>query len=93
MSCGVGHRCGLDSALLLWLWHRQVAAAPIQLLAWELPYAAGAALKSKKRKASPGQRQSGPLLSRGATMRKIYRELFYSHSKFLVISPGPLFLY
>ena len=31
---------------LLWLWHRLAAAAVIQFLAWELPYATGAALKS-----------------------------------------------
>ena len=47
MSCGVGHRHSLDPSLL-WLWHRQAAAAPIQPLAWEPPYAAGVALKSKK---------------------------------------------
>ena len=46
MSCGVGHRCGLDLALL-WLWCR-LAAAPIHPLTWELPYAADAVLKSKK---------------------------------------------
>jgi len=32
----------LDPALL-WLWRRPVATAPIQPLAWEPPYAAGAA--------------------------------------------------
>ena len=47
--CHVGHRCGLDPALL-WLWCRLTAAAPIQPLAWELPYAAGTALKDKKAK-------------------------------------------
>ena len=31
---------------LLWLWHRPAAVAPIRPLAWEPPYAAGAALKS-----------------------------------------------
>jgi len=36
--------------MLLWLWPRQAAAAPIQPLAWELPYATGVALKSKQRK-------------------------------------------
>ena len=36
--------------LLLWLWHRPAAIAPIGLLAWELPFAAPAALKSKKKK-------------------------------------------
>ena len=30
------------------LWHRPTATAPIEPLAWELPYAAGAALKRKK---------------------------------------------
>ena len=47
MSFGVGCRCGSDPALL-WPWHRPAAAAPIQPLAWEHPYATGAALKRKK---------------------------------------------
>ena len=34
---------------MLWLWCRPVAVAPVQLLAWELPYAAGAALKKNKK--------------------------------------------
>ena len=43
-------RCvGLDLALL-WLWCKLVGIAPIQPLAWELPYAAGAAQKKKKKK-------------------------------------------
>ena len=33
---------------LLWLWHRPAAVAPIGPLAWEPPYAAGAALKSQR---------------------------------------------
>ena len=49
MSCGVGRRCTSDLALL-WLWHRLVAIALILPLAWEPPYSAGAALKSKKNK-------------------------------------------
>ena len=49
MSCGVGHRHGLD-LVLLWLWCRSVATAPIRPLAWEPPYAEGAALKEQKRK-------------------------------------------
>ena len=36
--------------MLLWLWHRPAAAAPIQPLAWELPYAVGTALKRQKEK-------------------------------------------
>ena len=48
MSCGVGHRHGLDPTFL-WLWRRPVAMAPIRLLAWEPPYAEGAALEKAKR--------------------------------------------
>ena len=48
MSCGVGGRRGLEPSLL-WLWRRLAAVAPIQPLAWELPYAGGAALKRKKK--------------------------------------------
>ena len=46
MSCGVGCRCGLDPALP-WPWCGLATVAPIQSLAWELPYATGVALKSK----------------------------------------------
>ena len=52
VSCGVGHRCGSDLALL-WLWCRLAAAAPIGCLAQELPYAA---LKKKDVK-TQGQRK------------------------------------
>ena len=44
MSCGVGRRCDLDPEWL-WLWRRPVATALIGPLVWELPYAAGVALK------------------------------------------------
>ena len=46
MSCGVGPRCGWDPTLL-WLWYRPVASAQIGPLAWDPPYATGAALKTK----------------------------------------------
>ena len=49
MNCGVGHRRSLDLALL-WLQLWLAAAALIQPLAWELPYAVGTALKKKKKK-------------------------------------------
>ena len=39
--------------VLLWLWSRPAAVAPIQPLAWELPYAVGMALKSKKKEKKP----------------------------------------
>ena len=35
---------------MLWLWCRPAAVAPIQPLAWELPYASGKALKRKRKK-------------------------------------------
>ena len=34
---------------MLWLWCRPAAVAPIRPLAWEPPYAAGAALKRQKK--------------------------------------------
>ena len=49
MICGVGHRHGLDLALL-WLWYRLAATVPIRPLAWEPPYDAGMALKGQKDK-------------------------------------------
>ena len=53
MSCGVGCRSSSDPKLL-WLWYRLAATAPIRTLAWEPPYATGAALekckKTKKKK-------------------------------------------
>ena len=47
MSCGVGHR-GRSDPTRLWLWRRPATVALIQPLAWELPFAAGSALKRKK---------------------------------------------
>ena len=47
MSRGVGCRHGSDP-MLLWLWLWPAAVAVIQPLGWELPNAAGAALKKKK---------------------------------------------
>ena len=44
VSGGVGHRRSLDLGWL-WLWCRLVAIALIGPLAWEPPYATGAALK------------------------------------------------
>ena len=47
VSCGGGRRRGSDP-VLLWLWRRPAATAPIRPLVWELPYAVGAALKGQK---------------------------------------------
>ena len=45
VTYGVGCRCSSDPELL-WLW--LAAVAPIRPLAWELPHAAGVALKKEK---------------------------------------------
>ena len=58
MSCGVGRRHGSNPALL-WLWRRPVATAPIRPLAWEPPYASGAALEKAKRQKKK-KRNQGP---------------------------------
>ena len=49
MSCGVGRRRSLNLALR-WLWRRPAATALFRLLAWEPPYALGAAPKKTKNK-------------------------------------------
>ena len=49
MSCGVGHRCGSDPALL-WLQGRPAATALIRPPAWEPPYTAGALKRQKTKK-------------------------------------------
>ena len=49
MSPGVGGTCHSDLALLC-LWCRRMATAPIRPLAWEPPYALGAALKKTRKK-------------------------------------------
>ena len=56
VSSGVGHRLGLDPALL-WLWDRLEAIAPIGLLAWEPPYAMGVALEKTKRQKKKKKRE------------------------------------
>ena len=48
MSCGVGRGHSSDPVLLR-LWCRPAAVALIRPLAWEPPYAVGAALKNKNK--------------------------------------------
>ena len=48
-------RPGLDPALL-WLWCRPAAIAQIRPLAWEPPYATGAAVKRQRKKGKKGER-------------------------------------
>ena len=62
VSCGVGCRRGSDPASL-WLWRRPVATALIRPLAWEPPYAAGAAQEvattTKDKKTKKKEENSG----------------------------------
>jgi len=48
---------------LLWLWYRLVAEAPILVLAWELPYPTGTALKKKKKKKRNKERKKSCILN------------------------------
>ena len=56
MSYDIGHRHS-SYPLLLWLQFRLEAIASIQRLAWELPYAVGAALKRPKKKKKKRERE------------------------------------
>ena len=43
--------------MLLWLWYRPAATAPIRPLAWEPPYAVSAALKGQKTEKKGGKKK------------------------------------
>ena len=59
MSCGIGRRPGSDPALL-WLCCRLAAIPPIGPLAWEPPYAAGAASpRAKQKNEKKRERENG----------------------------------
>ena len=64
MSYGVGRRRTSD-LVLLWLWHKPAATAPIRPLAWEPPYAVGygPGKRQKKKKKRERERSVGPFLS------------------------------
>ena len=72
MSCGIGCRHSSDP-MLLWLWCRLAAAAPISPLAWELPHTSGAALKRSKKKKKKTGRFGGCLC--------LQYNLIYPHTK------------
>ena len=56
MSCGVGRRRGSD-LVLLWLWRRPAATAPIRPLAWEPPYATGSGPRKGKKTKRPKKKK------------------------------------
>ena len=77
MSCGVGHRHSSD-LVLLWLWCRPVATAPVRPLVWELPYATGVALKRQKQNKNKTNKKKS-LKKNGALHRRGYakgKEMF-----------------
>ena len=59
VSCGGGCRRSSDLALL-WFWCRPAATAPMRPLAWEPPYAVGAALEKGKKKKPKKTKQKKP---------------------------------
>ena len=68
-------RCRLQIHLdPMLLWHRSEAAAPIQPLAWELPYAIGVALK-KKNGVVLAQKQTYGLMTQNREPRNKPRHL------------------
>ena len=58
MSCGIGRKRGSDLVLLC-LWHRPAATAPIRHLALLPPYATGATLKRPKKKKKALKEEEG----------------------------------
>ena len=75
MSCGIGRRRS-SHPMLLWLWHRQAAVAPIQPLAWALSYATDTALKRpKEKKNKTSTDTSAHILSAGLlTITKMWKQ-------------------
>jgi len=69
MSCGVGHRCGLDP-VLLWLWYRPAATALIQPLAWNLHMLQVGPQKDlkKKKEFQDGNRKASSFLNKELCM-------------------------
>ena len=80
-SCGVGGRLSLDPELL-WLWCRSAATAWIGLLAWELPHAAGVALKRQKEKGETGK-DSLKLLKQTPKFKRLILILITSKGRLL----------
>ena len=70
--------CGLQTRLgscVVWLWRRPVAAAPIGPLAWEPPYATGAAQEMAKKKKRKGNSEQLPYDTRTSFLGVSPREL------------------
>ena len=81
----------LESGVTL-LWCRLAAAAPIQPLAWEPPYAAGAALLKKKKEKNCAEALAPSLLNLLAPLTPAQRpDPYLSPEAPLPLPPSPLF--
>ena len=90
MSCGAVRRHGSDPALL-WLWRRPAVIAPIQPLAWELPYATGVALEKAKRQKDKKQNTKKPFID--LTSVANYSFFFFSQSCCVLACDSQLSIY
>ena len=78
MSCALGCSHGSDPALLR-LWCRLAATAPIWPLAWELPYAEGAAQEMVKRQ---NKKQKNEQTNKKTTFKSLPQILTGRYSNF-----------
>ena len=83
MSCGVGCRRGSDP-VLLWLWRRLVATAPIRPLSWDSPYAVEASLEKAKRHTHTQKKKKKKKLGK-ITKESNHHLKRYIHSLLIVI--------
>jgi len=86
MSYAEGHRRGSDP-MLLWLWYRPAATAPVRPLAWELPYAERVPLEMAKRPKKTKTKQK-----KTHKNKKLPAQLFPPLQRFLFgLHPNPHF--
>ena len=88
MSCGVGCRGGSDPKLL-WLWHRLVTTALTGPLAWEPPYAMGAAQEMANKQTNKQKKNKTDIaLSSGAL--KSLEVTYLAHPRHCsILCPSP----
>ena len=63
LEAGRGNSVWVKDPVLLWLWCRLAAVASIRPLAWDSPYALGAALNRKKQNKTRKTNQKTPHLN------------------------------
>ena len=81
MSFSVGCRSGLDSEWP-WLWCKPAAEAPIQPLAWDVPYAAGAY--------PPPQKKDSVFISLASIITGDKVKMLFTHPRFQPLTPVQL---